>query len=80
MTDLIQAAAGTFGPARCSRAIAGTVLTAVLALVFGLSVMVELSNAPDLATPAAAPALAATTASADPAPRLNAGEDESAAF
>lgn len=80
MTDLIQAAAGSFGPAPCGRAIAGTVLTAVLALVFGLSVMVELSNAPDLALLAGAPALAATTASAAPAYGLNAGEDENAAF
>ncbi len=51
MTASSQADAGVLNPARkthaARRAMASTAVTAVLAVVFGLSVMIEVSNTPD---------------------------------
>ncbi len=58
MTTRSKADAGVFTSARLSRAVARTAITAVLAVVFGLSVMVELSNAPEAAPSADAPVVA----------------------
>jgi hypothetical protein len=67
MTASSQADAGVFKPARtphtARRAVVSTALTAVLAVVFGLSVMVEVSNTPDGTPSVDAPVLAVNAAS-----------------
>jgi hypothetical protein len=63
MTASSQADAGVFTSARLSRAVARTAITAVLAVVFGLSVMVEVSNAPEAPSSADAPVVPAQAAS-----------------
>ena len=66
MTASHKAAAGVFDPARVSRAVACTALTAVLAVVFGLSVMVEVSNAQGGVPQADGAAVLSHTAAAAP--------------
>ena len=61
MTTTTHVDAGVFDTARITRAMVGTALTAVLAVLFGLSVMVELSNTPDVAPRADKPVLAFQT-------------------
>lgn len=67
MTASSQADAGVVTPARQAhavrRAVTNTALTAVLAVVFGLSVMVEVSNAPELAPATDLPVVAVYAAS-----------------
>jgi hypothetical protein len=60
MTASCNADADRFASARLSRAVTRTAVTAVLAVVFGLSVMVEVSNTPEAATGADTPVVAAT--------------------
>lgn len=76
-----QADAGVFKPARKThptlRALASTAITALLAVVFGLSVMVEVSNAPEWApatdTPVVAVYAASTPAARQPGEPLHEG-------
>ncbi len=63
MTASSKADAGVFSPARLTRAVTRTAVTAVLAVVFGLSVMVEVSNTPDLTPSIEAPVVAVHAAS-----------------
>lgn len=67
MTASSQADAGFLNPARkthaARRAVASTTITAVLAVVFGLSVMIEVSNTPDRAPRADTPVVAVQAAS-----------------
>ncbi len=67
MTTSSQADAGVFTPARQAhavrRAVTRTALTAVLAVVFGLSVMVEVSNTPEAPPAIDLPAVAVYAAS-----------------
>lgn len=58
-----QADAGVFTSTRLSRAVASTTITAVLAVVFGLSVMIEVSNTPVGAPRADTPVVAVQAAS-----------------
>ena len=79
MTARSKADAGVFDPARKThatrRAVASTAVTAVLAVVFGLSVMVEVSNTLEGAPPTGKPVLGvavavAVHAASTPAGRL----------
>ena len=63
MTATSKTDAGVFTSARLSRALARTAITAALAVVFGLSVMVEVSNAPEAAPSTDGPVVAAQAAS-----------------
>ncbi len=63
MTASSKADAGVFTSTRLGRAVARTAITAVLAVVFGLSVMVEVSNTPEGSPPAATPVVAVYAAS-----------------
>jgi anti-sigma-K factor RskA len=71
MTASSKADAGVFTSTRLGRAVARTAITAVLAVVFGLSVMVEVSNTPEGSPPAATPVVAvyAVYAASTPAAR-----------
>jgi hypothetical protein len=71
MTARSKADAGVFTPAHLTRAMTGTALTAVLAVVFGVSVMVELANTAGPAPRADTPVVARHAAST-PAPGLSA--------
>ena len=79
MTARSKADAGVFDPARKThatrRVVASAAVTAVLAVVFGLSVMVEVSNTLEGAPPAGKPVLGvavavAVHAASTPAGRL----------
>lgn len=63
MTASSPADAGVFTSARLGRAVARTAITAALAVVFGLSVMVEVSNTPELAPATDLPVVAVYAAS-----------------
>jgi len=61
MTASSKADAGVFTPARLTRVVTGPAVTAVLAVVFGLSVLGEVPNTPHLAPSVDTPVPAAAT-------------------